>query len=1117
MRKLLRIVLSRWVQTLVGTAMLAALVWVFGPLLPPLEPWLPRLLVIQSMLVVWAVANALIDAQRRGRDSALAAGLGGDAADAEATAVGRTLAEALRQMKRAGQRGTLFDQPWYAIIGPPGAGKTTALLNAGLTFTLAEQTGQAAVAGVGGTRLCEWWFTADAVLIDTAGRYTTQDSDAMVDRAGWEAFLDLLRRTRPGQPLNGIIVAIALPDIALADAAERDQHAATIQRRIDELQQRLGVHLPIYALFTKADLIAGFSEFFDNLDREQRDQVWGTTFAWAAGGVTDLVERFSSGFRGLVERLNERLIVRLQAEHRLERRGLIAGFPTQVASLEKPLAAFIAAAFAPPPSAGPAPLLRGVYFASGTQEGTPIDRLTGAMARAFGIDQARAAALRPQAGRSYFLGSLLRDVVFGEAMLVREAPGAARRRRAWRIAGLAAVGLVVLSMVGCIIYGRMEAGGQLAAVAAGLAAYEQSAQQVPLDPVADGDVRALAALLDRAAALQGDLPRGEIGIGMAQQTAKLETGIKAVYRNGLTFGLLPRLVWRLETQMRGALNRPDFLYGATRITLMLGGVGKLNAGQVSDWMAADWAQTYPAADDAKLRDALAHHLQALLALPLPAIGLDGALIARARAGIGQVPLADRVYGQIRAAAQTASVPPWRPIEAMGPASAAGAQIFIRASGRNLTDGVPGFYTPAGYRSLLLPALAAATQQVAGETWILGRKTDLAADEVKQLQSAVTALYEADFAQHWDAMLADLNIEAMTSLPQAAQDLYIMAAPESPLRALLKSLAAQLQPGPPEAMADGRLQHYRPLVDLVSGDGASLAHSLRLLADIQQELAKLAALPVGTPLPPGGEDLGAALLADAAHQPQPVARWLALVGAAAQALRTGNARRQAAIVYNAPGGPAQACRADTAALYPFAADGNPLLLDEFARLFAPGGLLDGFFNTQVKGSVDTSSKPWKPLAGDAAAAALSAGDIAQFQRAAAIRDAFFPAGQASPLVAFEIAPAGHLPDTVSLDIAGTRISADSSQTTQIVWPPPGGAAASASLSADPNQPKLSEAGPWALFRLFARGRWQAGGRPGHLLLTLPLGGIAISYDIRLSGPDNPFAPGLLSGFHCPVVQ
>ena len=130
------------------------------------------------------------------------------------------LTTALALLKKAsGSRGYLYEQPWYAIIGPPGAGKTTALLNAGLSFPLAAEMGQSAVAGVGGTRMCDWWFTESAVLIDTAGRYTTQDSDAAVDKAGWQAFLGLLKRTRARQPLNGVLVAIALSDIAAAPAA----------------------------------------------------------------------------------------------------------------------------------------------------------------------------------------------------------------------------------------------------------------------------------------------------------------------------------------------------------------------------------------------------------------------------------------------------------------------------------------------------------------------------------------------------------------------------------------------------------------------------------------------------------------------------------------------------------------------------------------------------------------------------------------------------------------------------------------------------------------------------------------------------------------------------------
>ena len=212
------------------------------------------------------------------------------------------LATALALLRKAGRAraATLYEQPWYAIIGPPGAGKTTALLNAGLQFPLAAEMGQGAVAGVGGTRLCEWWFTDDAVLIDTAGRYTTQDSDAAVDRAGWETFLDLLRRTRPRQPLNGVIVAIALTDVAQAPAAERAAHARAIRPALEELEARLGMRMPVYVLFTKADLIAGFTEFFDDLTATQRAQVWGMTFALQRGRRAGPVAGFADEFRALV-------------------------------------------------------------------------------------------------------------------------------------------------------------------------------------------------------------------------------------------------------------------------------------------------------------------------------------------------------------------------------------------------------------------------------------------------------------------------------------------------------------------------------------------------------------------------------------------------------------------------------------------------------------------------------------------------------------------------------------------------------------------------------------------------------------------------------------------------
>ena len=645
--KALRFLASRWVLSFVGVAILALLVWFFGPLLPLLEGWVARLVVILCLLAVWAAANVALDFNRRRREQKLESGVAEKAADEaddrsneEAAALRDRMSTALSLLKRArGTRGYLYEQPWYVIIGPPGAGKTTALLNSGLKFPLAAEMGQGAVAGVGGTRLCDWWFTENAVLIDTAGRYTTQDSNAAVDRAGWDAFLDLLRRTRPRQPLNGVIVAIALSDIASAPNDERVAHARAVRRRVKELEERLGIRLPVYLLFTKADLIAGFAEFFDDLDRERREQVWGVTFPFGKAAATP-VGQFPEELQLLVDSLNDRLFDRLQAEQSPERRALIAGFPTQIATLAQPLQGFLAEAFGGS-RLDPAPLLRGVYFASGTQEGSPIDRLTGVMMRAFGLDQRRAAALRPVQGRSYFLGQLVARVIFGEAMLVSEPPTARMRRLILRSASYAVVALLTLGVAGWLVANRSSSQREISEMASALDTYEKIAKETTFDPVNDADLPRLLPLLDAARELSTTAKASSpllAGFDLSQ-TAKLRGGAEGVYRHALGYALLPRLIWRLEAQMRGYFTQPEFLYEATRVYLMLGGQGPLDKSLVKEWMTYDWQAQYSGPGNLAVVASLQTHLDALLAQ-----SLAGGAARRGAGGEGAHDLQPRLVG-----------------------------------------------------------------------------------------------------------------------------------------------------------------------------------------------------------------------------------------------------------------------------------------------------------------------------------------------------------------------------------------------------------------------------------------------------------------------------------------
>ena len=1170
---------SRWLLTGIGALLLALLAWFFGPLLAFLEPIGARAAVVAVIALAWFCANVLMSYRRRRTDQALAAGVTAGAMDPSAAASAEEVAAlrdkltgAMALLKRArGTRGYLYEQPWYVIIGPPGAGKTTALLNAGLKFPLAAEMGQGAVAGVGGTRLCDWWFTEDAVLIDTAGRYTTQDSDAAVDRAGWEGFLDLLKRTRSRQPLNGVIVAIALSDIAAAPQPERLAHARAVRRRIKEITDRLGVRVPVYALFTKADLLTGFTEYFDDLDRDRRAQVWGITFPAQRNDAGPLAA-FGAEFRALVERLDARVLDRLQAERSPDRRVLLADFPAQVASLETPLAEFLAEAFGGS-RMDPAPFLRGVYMTSGVQEGTPIDRLTGVLSRSFGIDQRRAPSLRPEQGRSYFLTRLLRDVVFGEAMLVVANRAAARRRLLLRGSAWAICALAVLGGSALFWRARESNAAAIGSFGAALANYDKTESGLPLDPVADADLPRILPLLDQARAMPyGHDRHGRTGLGVGlSQTAKLTAAGEGLYRHALERVLLPRLLWRLETQMRGNFNRPDFLYEATRVYLMLGSAGPLDRDLVREWMALDWQAAYPGAVQAPVREALARHLDALLANPLPQVSLDGALVEDAQRAFSHIPLAERVYSRIRPSVAAQRLPPWRPADAIG---ASGMQVFLRNSGKPLTDGIPGFYTVDGFHKVLLHDLPQAVQEVARESWVLGPRSEVSQNgpQLQTLERDVVALYTAEYQRQWDALLADLAVVPLRTLPQAVQDLYILGSPQSPMRDLLAGIARQLtlsQPNPPspggasgaavaskvadsaQATAASRLQgllgaasgpspespgsaidaHYKALRDFVgSGPGAPIDGVLKLINDLQVQLAALSTASAAGAAPPAatGVDPTQMLRAEATRQPEPVSRWLLSLAVSGARLRAGGAKQQVAAAWGSEGSggggsaPAPLCRQAVEGRYPFVAGAaNETPMGDFVRLFAPGGMLDAFFNAQLRPFVDMSGRVWRPQVVDGVQPPVSSAAVAQFERAATIRDLFFGAGGQLPSVRFDVTPVSMDPGAreVTLDLDGLpiRFVNGPPRSTQVTWPGPNGMT-DVRLTFDPPAAggTLSASGPWALFRLFGKGTLSNAGSAEKFTLSFRFGERQATFDIRAASVLNPFAPGMLQAFRCPVL-
>lgn len=1156
------------VAGLFGSLLLAGLIWFFAPPLLGISRWWALLLMAAVPPLVWLVVIVVLARRAQKRDAALVAGAAevdekatkanakAEASREEESAVATRLADALKALKTAGggKGGYLYERPWYVIIGPPGSGKTTAIRNSGLSFPLAEGR----VSGVGGTRNCDWWIAEQAVLIDTAGRYTTQDSDTQVDKAGWSRFLDLLRRERADQPLNGVVVAFGADLLCKLDATGREQHARAVRQRVRELEERLGQRLPVYLLVSKCDLLSGFTEFFDNLDAESRRQVWGVSLdpSAAAEGPSG---HFRGEFRALLQRLQDRVLERLQAERGAEQRAAIAGFGAQFASLEDPVDAFVQAAFGGS-KLDAAPFLRGVYFTSGTQEGTPIDRLTGALSRTFGLDARRAAHLTPQKGRSYFLGRLLLDVVFNEARLAVRDKGSEKRRLLMTIGAIAASAVM---LVGGTAWGWLAAsreGARAERVAGAVGAAEQAAQTVakvqPLDRVgASADLMAVLPYLESARSLAAAPAGSGGGLGLSQET-KLSSAASLAYRRALDRVLLPRLLARLEGQIRAQMQQPAYLYLATRVYLMLGREGPMDAALIQEWMGADWAQAFPGSVNNPARDQLAAHLGVLLEQSAEKYALDGALVDSARRVFSRLPMDERIYARLRSTA--ADVPAWRPADALGPS---GQRLFVLKSGRPLTEAsVPGLFTVEGLHRSFLPRLPRGIKEAAAELWVLGPEGAAQVSDPQQLETAVLRRYAQDYVAEWQKLMDSLTLAPLGTPVQAAEALNLLGAPNSPLRDLLRGVSRQLTPAvaPPSAAASAagaltnaasaavatatggasnrvsEVMGVKPAVNpsavvaeavdarfrlLRDASGPGLDPVLAALNELYAQVARLATAAPGSlgagPAP--GLDAGQRLAAEAQRAPEPLASWLKALDQGSSSVRAGGMKAGLAA---AAGQQLKPFCQDAESRFPFnrTASAIDMPMGDFARLFGPGGALDQFFAQNLRELVDTSQRVWRPMASAGGTAPVSAADVAQFQRAAAIRNAFFPAaapGQASGSLRFDLVPLGGTGASLSVDGASPlAIPAGSTAGRPFVlqWPATG--RLTLNFDGEPAASAWVHDGPWAAMRFVMRGRLQATSVPDRMRLTVQQGRGTVEFELRASSIVHPFNMPELAEFRCP---
>lgn len=1202
--------LATWLRIaaiLIGALALAALIWFGGPFLAfaelrPFESFWVRLPVVALLLLGALGWIALILIRRRRATAALTEALEKEETAGDGAALSSAMKDALATLKSTRGKGGdyLYDLPWYVIIGPPGAGKTTALVNSGLKFPLARGATPAAVAGSGGTRYCDWWFAEDAVLIDTAGRYTTQDTDIKAEKASWLSFLDLLKTNRPRQPINGVLVAISVEDLLTSSPEAIAAHADAIRARLLELHERLKVDFPVYAVFTKADLIAGFNEFFGSFTESQRRMVWGHSFQ-TADKTRNMIGEVPPEYDALIERLNGRLPDRLQDEPNPTTRAQIFGFPSQMATLKRTIVDFLTRIFEPTRYHANA-TLRGFYFTSGTQEGTPIDQLIGALSRSFGSDHAGAAPFSGK-GKSYFLTELIQKVVIGESGWVSTDLGAARRSTALRIAGFTAVALLSLAALGLWWTSFSRNSDLITATNYGLSDYRSAAAPVLQETtISDRNFSRILPLLHKlrnmpAGYATQDEPTPALATFGLSQRERLQNASEITYRQGLERMLRPRIIFRLEEQLDQQANNPGFVYEALKVYMMIGGQAKMDRDLITSWMRLDWAENlFPGPANAKGREALEEHLTAMLDLDEgdaePMVKLNQSLIEQSQRTLRRLSIAERAYELLRTQSRSDSAKDWV-VSQRGGSDV--RLVFEGIGGEDLDQiRVPYFYTYDGFQTAFIGRLGDIGDRIEKERWVLGENTDQQAivAQYATLFQDLMKLYSRDYVAIWQKTLRRLKLRPLNADKPRYVALSAISAATSPFKQVLETLRDETQltkerPNAKKAVAQtaaknvaqtlderasqalGRLGTNLPMASagidriLAGGNDVSLGADieaqfkpyhilvdgdlgrrpvdqlLQIFSEINQNLAIAATNPAQSAAANAAlVPLIAALRANSSRYPAPFDGMIIqavndfegdATGATVALLRQALAEQVTGV-----------CNEIVTNRYPFTkASARDVPLADFARLFAPGQIMDKFYKERLEPFVDTSKPQWSWRADSRVARALSPTTLREFQRASEIKEAFFPTGGNLPSFQMVVTPTALSADAsnAKLEINGFTVTSQQGVNTPapVMWPGGGvgktavtltlgggssnsggmfgGGFFSSGSQAPQGEAKLFEKdGTWSFFRLLDAGSVLKQG--DNVGFTLNAGGRQVGYSFGVGSLRNPLILPALREIRCP---
>ncbi len=741
----------------------------------------------------------------------------------------------------------LYEMPWYIVIGNPAAGKSTAVLNSGLNFPFSDKGGQA-VQGIGGTRNCDWFFTTEGILLDTAGRYAVHEED----RTEWFGFLSLLRKYRPKAPINGIVIVASIaeltgnrPDFTIALAKQ-------LRQRVQELTERLELFAPVYVMFTKVDLVAGFVDFFEDSDADERSRVWGATLPYDADGKANAITQFDQHFDTLADGLKELGTTRMSLNRGESMSPGVLTFPLEFVGVKQHLRTFIATLFEDNPFQFK-PIFRGFYFTSAIQEGVATHATGERIVQQYGLSAGRRLSASISSNTGFFLKNLFSSVIFADQNLVRQY--ASRNKIRMRYAAFYGAVLVLGLALGGWSWSFVSNRQYVANIQADL---DKAVRTQENRHDLASRLEALGIIQDRLQQLQqyrNDRPLS-LAFGL-YQGERVEHTLRAEYFKGLQQVMLQPVAanlesfltevsanaGRLETPVRASQSGATIMtsataqdkaatslykdavptnaedaYGALKTYLMLANRDRIDTGHLNDQLTRFWRNWLENNRGDAPREQIIRSAEKLIGFYLaqanepdfPLIENRLTLVDQTRdtlrAVVKGTPARERVYSEIKMRASTRF-----PI--MTVSSIVGEQHKDIVAG---SHSVSGAFTRDAWEQYVEEAIKdASTNELQSADWVLktSAKDDLSLEgSPEQIQKELVRMYKADYANEWKKFMQGVLITDFNNFETAVLHMNVLGDPvSSPINSLLQNLYRETSWDNPSLVNQGLQNAGRGLV------------------------------------------------------------------------------------------------------------------------------------------------------------------------------------------------------------------------------------------------------------------------------------------------------------------